>query len=202
MYSLFAVVGITAAFANAQGNWQQFKDPYSAARGNCPDCAAGEAKAETTVVVPHGVYVDIDNPPCGNAEFNAAELPDPVKAALASAFYEQVGPFANFAVDLGQVGVNALINAGVNDAGTLGKLMRSVTNQPQVANCTRLVVALPKSVTITRVEKATNCPGWCAWVSEPTSAEVDGNLFSISAVMKNWSHDSDRSATLRVYYKR
>jgi len=186
----------------SEGNWRQYQDAYSKSRGNCPDCADGEAKAEAIVSVAHGVYVDINDPPCGDARFNAPSLPADVKNAAAAAFYKQAGPAARFAVDLGELGLASLIKAGVNDAGTLGQVMRSITNQPQVASCSRLAVVLPKSVTITRIVKGDNCPGWCGWTGEPVTEEVDKNLFAVSVVAKNWSHNEDRQAYLRVYYKR
>jgi hypothetical protein len=206
LINVFAAMMIIGAVqvipASADGNWRNFSDPYSKARGNCPDCNEGEAKAEAVLTVPHGVYVDIDNPPCGDARFNSSTLPPEVKTAAAAAFYNQVGPAAKFAIDLGEFGINALIQAGVNDAGTLGQLMRNWTGQPQVASCSRLVVVLPKNINITRIVKGDNCPGWCGWVSEPTSEEVDSNLFAVSVVSKNWSHNEDRQAYLRVYYTR
>jgi hypothetical protein len=192
----------TCTLTAQEGNWRQFSDPYSKARGNCPDCNDGEAKAEAVVTVAHGVYVDINDPPCGNAQFNSPTLPNEVKKLAATAFYQQTGPAGQFAINLGELGLSALVQAGVNDAGTLGQLMRGWTNQPQVANCSRLVVVLPKSVNITRIVKGDNCPGWCGWIGEPITDEVDANLFAISAVAKNWSHNEDRQAYLRVYYKR
>jgi len=199
--TILTLVVATASFAQ-EGNWRQFQDAFSHARGNCPDCAEGEAKAEAVATVAHGVYVDINDPPCGDARFNAPALPEEVKNAAAAAFYQQVGPAARFAVDLGQLGLAALVQAGVNDAGTLGQVLRHITNQPQVASCSRLVVVLPKSVNITRIVKGDNCPGWCGWTGEPTTDEVDKNLFAVSVVSKNWSHNQDRQAHLRVYYKR
>lgn len=198
---MFIALG-SFAMASAQGNWQQWKDPYSKARGNCPDCREGEAKAETSVTVPHGVYVDINDPPCGVAAFNAPGLPGDLKKAASVAFFSQSGPLASFAIDLGETGLKGLVAAGANDAGTIGQLVRSWTNQPQVANCTRLAVVLPKSVTITRIERTNTCPGWCGWVSEASTDEVDADLFAVTTTIKNWSHDTNRAATLRVYYKR
>jgi hypothetical protein len=196
------IAALVTGVAGAQGNWQQFKDPYSEARGNCSDCREGEAKAETTVTVPHGRYVDINDPPCGDASFNGLQVPAEAKGVLAAAFYGQAGPAASFVIDLGQSGLNALVQAGVNNPGTIGQLLRSWTNQPQVANCTRLALILPKSVTVTRIDRQDTCPGWCAWNAPPTTDEIDANLFAVTTVIKNWSHDTDRSATLRVYYKR
>lgn len=194
---------IAASMALAQeGNWKQFADPFSKARGNCPDCNDGEAKVEAEVTVAHGVYVDIHDPPCGDAKFNSTALPKELKELVAAAFYQQSGPAGQFAISLGEIGLSALVRAGVNNSGSIGELIRGWTNQPQVANCTRLVVVLPRTVTINRIVTGGNCPGWCGWVGEPTTEEVDAKLFSVSAVVKNWSHDQDRRAHLRVYYKR
>ena len=168
MKSLFTVVTlcfIAASNAYAGGNWEQFQDPQSAARGNCPECQPGEAKAETAVIVRHGVYVDINDLPCGDARLNTPGLPAEIKPALATAFYNQLGPGAKFAIDLGEAGINggagtnALLQAGLYDAGTVGQRLRSWTTPLQVANCTRLALVLPKSVTITRIEKGRGAVG-------------------------------------------
>lgn len=203
MKSLFTVVTlclIAASKAYAGGNWEQFQDPQSAARGNCPTCQPGEAKAETAVAVRHGVYVDINDWPCGDARLNTPGLPAEIKPALAAAFYNQLGPGAKFAIDLGEAGIdggariNALLQTGLNDAAV-----------PQLANCRRLALVLPKSVTITRIEKGDDCPGWCGWVFEPVTSDVDANLLAVTGVFKNWPHDTDdtdRRVFLRVFYKR
>lgn len=210
MKSLFTVVTlcfIAASNAYAGGNWEQFQDPQSAARGNCPECQPGEAKAETVVALRAGVYVDIDDSPCGDARLNTPGLPADIKPALAAAFYNQLGPGAKFAIDLGEAGINggaginALLQAGLYDAGSVGQRLRSSTNQPQVANCTRLALVLPKSVTITRIEKGGDCPR-CGWAFEPVTSEVDANLLAVTGVFKNWPDDTDRRVFLRVFYKR
>ena len=201
MKSLFTVATlcfIAASDAHADGNWEQFQDPQSTARGNCPECQPGEAMAETVVALRAGVYVDIDDSPCGDARLNTPGLPAEMKSALAAAFYNQLGPDAKFAIDLGEAGINggarinALLQAGVNDAGAA---------VPQVANCTRLALVLPKSVTITRIEKGGDCRR-CGWAFEPITSEVDANLLAVTGVFKNWPEDTDRRVFLRVFYKR
>lgn len=193
--------------AQQKGNWNKWSDPNSAARGNCPDCAVGEAKVEVRLTVPHGVYVDIDNPPCGVAEFRVVAIPDPLKQAAARAFYAQDGGIvsggvAQIALSLGDTVLNGLLRAGSNDAGEIGRLTRGLTNQRQVSNCARLIAVLPQeNVEITRMTQGCD-GGWCGFVSEPRTERVDANLFGVVTVMKNWSHDSDRSGWLRVYYRR
>ena len=193
--------------AQQRGNWRKWSDPNSEARGNCPDCRPGEAKVEVRITVPHGVYVDIDNPPCGNAQFNKVTIPDPLKQAAAAAFYGQDGGIvsggvAQFALSLGDTVLNALLQAGSNDAGEIGRLIRATTNQRQVSNCARLIAVLPQEdVDITRMQQGCD-GGWCGFVSEPRTERIDDNLFGVVTVMKNWSHDSDRSGWLRVYYRR
>lgn len=210
MKSLFTAVTlcfIAASNVYADGNWEQFQDPQSAARGNCPECQPGEAKAETVVVVRHGVYVDINDLPCGDTRLNTPGLPAEMKPALAAAFYNQLGPGAKYAIDLGEAGINggavinALLQAGLYDAGTVGQRLRSWTNPLQVANCTRLALVMPKSVTITRIEKGGDCPR-CGWAFAPVTSEVDANLLAVTGVFKNWPDDTDRRVFLRVFYKR
>lgn len=154
--------------------------------------------------VAHGVYVDIDNPPCGDAKFNSPKLSSEVKAAAEGAFYAQPLAAGVIALGLADEALGELLKAGVQDAGTLGKLLRDITNQPQVSNCARLVVVLPKTVNITRIEKQLDCymGGWCAWLGEPTTEEVDAELFAVSGVAKNWSHDRSVTATIKVFYRR
>jgi hypothetical protein len=207
--TLAMMVGVAGSTILAnKGNWRKFQDPNSAARGNCPECGAGEAKVEVTMRVPHGVYVDVNNPPCGAASFNSVTIPDPLKAAAALAFYAQdggslSGQLAHFALGLGDQIANLIVAAGVNNAGEIGRFTRGITNQPQVSNCVRLVAVLPQEdVEITRITQTNDCPGWCGWVSEPRTDRIDENLFGVVTVAKNWSHDTDRTATLKVYYRR
>ncbi len=210
MKSLFTVATlcfIAASNAYAGGNWEQFQDPQSAARGNCPECQPGEARAETAVALRAGVYVDINDLPCGDARLNTAGLTAEMKSALAAAFYNQRGPGAKFAIDLGEAGINggaginALLQAGLYDSGSVGQRLQSWPNPLQVANCTRLALVLPKSVTITRIEKGSDCRR-CGWTFEPVTSEVDSNLLAVTGVFKNWPEDTDHRVFLRVFYKR
>lgn len=189
----------------AQGNWRNWQDPNSGARGNCPDCQAGEARAESTMAVPHGIYVDSDNPPCGDASFNAPQIPDPLKDLAASAFYAQgglVGSAASFALGFTEQLLAGALREIENMPGDIPRLFRS--RRPDVSSCARLLVTMPKSVTITRIVPTMHCPagGWCGFASAPVTDEIDGDLFGVTVVAKNWSHNVDASATLRVYYRR
>jgi hypothetical protein len=201
-FAASAAIGVAGA---TEGNWKNFSDPYSSARGNCPDCRPGEAMAVAEAGVNHGVYVDTDNPPCGDAKMRTIQIPQELKTAASGAFYAQgLGPAGSFALGFSDTIINGLVQAGVNDAGTVGQLMRGWTNQPQVANCTRLLVTLPKTVHITRIVPTMNCPagGWCGFASAPSTDEIDGNLFAVNVVAKNWSHNQNASGRLQVFYTR
>jgi hypothetical protein len=194
--------------ARAQ-NWKSFQDEYSKARGNCPECQEGEAMAMSTVTIPHSGYVDIDRPPCGDPSFNSVKIPQDVRTAAAAYFYAQgAGPVgaaaAYFTVGLSEQLINLVAAAGSDNGGEIGRLIRRSTNQPQVSSCGRAMVTAPKSVNVQRIVPSMDCPagGWCELASQPTTEEVDENLFAASVVGKNWSHNHSASVILKLFYKR
>lgn len=211
MSILFGIASlvIVAAGYGQEGNWRSWQDPQSKARGNCSECKDGEAMVSATVSIPNSGYVDIDSPPCGDPSFNSIRIPDPMKKAVAAYFYAQgggavSGTVASFAVGITEQIVNAVAAAASTDAGEVGRFVRRSTGQPQVSACGRAVVTIPKTVNIQRIVPSMHCPagGWCALASEPATDEVDNNLFTVSVVGKNWSHNNGASVTLKVFYTR
>lgn len=192
------------AKALPEGNWRNYQDQYSKARGNCPDCQDGEAMATASVGVPHGLYVDINDPPCGDPSFAEAELSPEVKGAVAAYFYSQVGPAATFATPIVDSIVSEVARYAGNNEGEIGRAYRRATNQPQIASCAKAIVVLPKSVNVTRTLEGMDCPagGWCALVGQDESQEIDQNLFAMSITGKNWSHNTAASVWLKVFYRR
>lgn len=185
--------------AQAMPAFERRPDARSEVKRDCSDCKEGEAKAETTLSVPHGVYVDIDNPPCYKADMYEKNMPDIVKRRVADAYYKDEQRFTLSLDDNGLAGVPR-----VDGAGDIARLLRVAAGQPQVASCTRMVIVLPKTARITRIERSVNSPvgGWWAWKTDPTVEELDANLNGVSCVVKNWSHNADASGTLKVYYRR
>jgi hypothetical protein len=211
MVATLAALAVVTAVSSAgqEGNWRKWQDPYSKARGNCPECQDGEAMVSSTVSIPNSGYVDIDNPPCGDPSFNSVSVPASVKKAVAAYFYAQdggtvSGTVATFAVGIAEQTINAVAAAASVDAGELGRLTRMATGQPQVSSCGRAIVTIPKTVNVTRIVPTMHCPanGWCALANQPATAEVDGSLFAVSVVGKNWSHNNGASVTLKVFYTR
>jgi len=188
-----------------EGNWRKFQDPFSKSRGNCPDCRAGEGMAQSVMAVPPGAYVNVDDPPCDNARFKSPHIPNELKSVAAAAFRAQdaSGQLGVFALGFDDTIITSIAKATGNDAGSLGQLTRDVTRQPQVASCVRAIVALPRIVRITRIDARMDCPagGWCR--NEPaTTDELDNELFAVSSVGKNWSHNRGATMILRVFYMR
>lgn len=181
------------------------KDPFSKADGNCQDCRGGEAMAQSVMVVPPGVYVDMDNPPCGDARFNSPSIPYELKAVAATAFRTQgaTGQSSTFALGFDDKTIAGLERARVNGAGTVAQLTRAITRQPQVASCVRALVVLPTTVKITRIDARMDCPagGWCR-NEQPTREPLDKDLVAVSSVGKNWSHNTTATMILRVFYLR
>jgi len=206
---IVALVIVATTGYGQEGNWRSWQDPQSKARGNCSECKDGEAMVSATVSIPNSGYVDIDSPPCGDPSFNSISIPDPMKKAVASYFYAQdggavSGTVAAFAVGITEQIVNAVAAAASADAGEIGRFVRRSTGQRQVSACGRAIVTIPKTVSIRRIVPSMHCPagGWCGLANEPATDEVDGNLFSVSVVGKNWSHNNGASVTVNVFYTR
>lgn len=69
--------------------------------------------------------------------------------------------------------------------------------------CARLVVVIPRSARITRIEKESKCPagGWCGFAGEPVTEELDSAFLLVSVVFKNWSEKDDAEGRLLVFYR-
>ena len=186
-----------------EGNWRSFQDPYSKARGNCAECQDGEAMAVSKVKISPGLYVDINDPPCGDAAFQT-ELPAEVKAGMAAFFYSQAGPDATFAAGIADATFHVFAQGALVNEGEIGRWVRRDAMQRQVSSCARAAVILPKSVNITRVVPAMDCPagGLCNLAGQAATSDVDTNLVGISVIGKNWSHDQAAFVILKVFYKR
>jgi hypothetical protein len=193
------------AKTDSRPNWQDFADPYSQQRGNCPRCKIGEAMAETRMALPHGIYVSGDNPPCGDPSYNVPKLPDALKPVLSKIFYSQgpaLGTAGSFALGFSDQIIAAGVKWLAENPSTAGAWFRST--QPNVSSCVRVAVVLPKSVHVTRTEaEGTNGKGgWAGLAYQPIAEPIDENLFAMVTVAKNWSHDTDGTAYLRVFYTR
>ncbi len=188
--------------AAAVPQYERRRDAQSERAKNCGDCRDAEAKSEVTLRVGHGVYVDIDDPPCANPQEFGPSMPEQLKQRLAKTYYEGPKEGAFYGYDVNDAAIRNI--EGADGAGDIARLLRVITGQKQVASCSRLVTILPKTAEVTRLEKSMNCPagGWCAFAGEPFREEIDANLVAFSVVAKNWSHTTDASGTLKVFYRR
>jgi len=186
-----------------ESGWKLWRDSQSSAAGNCSECKAGEAMASSTVRIPPGSYVDVDNPSCGDPSFNSNRLPDQLKAALANQFRSQ-GSEGTYAVGISDKFINVARPAASQNLGTLGRLIRNSTGQLQVASCGRAIITIPREAAITRLVPTMKCPagGWCALGGPATVDELDKSLVAATVVGKNWSHNTEASVILKIFYQR
>src|SRR5262249_2887123 len=154
------------------------------ARGDCPTCRRGEAMAFSELHVPPGVSADGNSPPCGDERFNRSTLPAELRVAAAAAFYSQGANPADASFAMGfteQVvaGLSALVEEVANQPGAFARALLQANGQRDVSSCSRLVVTLPQTVHIKRIEKSMPCSkgGWCGFSGEPITDQVDENLF-------------------------
>lgn len=179
-----------------RSRWDGYRDS-----ADCKGCAPGEALAEIIARVNSAGYVAADNPACGDPRFDSGRISPELKQSAASRFFSQSPPplYALAFVDGGNGGMKSSIPRGVSSVGQYrqGPLAK-------YAGCVRLIVTIPKEARVTRVLKNMSCTagGWCGFSGEPTTEEVDKDLFAISAVAKNWSNNQAATATLQVYYRR
>ena len=183
--------------SRTRSRWAAHKDqPVS-----CKGCGPGEAMAEVGTRVSSSGYVAADNPPCGDVRFDSSRMPPDLKQSASSRFFNQSPP-PFYAVSFVDTGAGAAKSTLPRMSSSLGQYRQGPA--ASVAGCVRLIVTIPKEARVTRVLKNLSCTagGWCGFGGEPTTEEVDKDLFAISVVAKNWSNNQPATATLQVYYRR